>query len=611
MYLSPLRSMKVLITIIVLLFSLVPTVEAVAQAETSSDLQTFQENLQNARLEKNNRAIVTSLTAIAQKMDDLQRPDSAVFYYLEALNSFDTNNHNAEFYEIKNKLGNIYLTLYDYDNAIKQLEDASEYFLNSKMYEAFVRSSNQLGVAYLNGDQEILSRRSFLKSIEINRKFLRDTSLTIENNTFLIRYLNNRGDFNSSVKLANTNIKLAEKIKLTSGIVDNLIFAGNGYLQTTRYAEAIESLKRAEQLSIEAGLPDQLPEIYHLLTKASLNTNDPSAAMTYLEDYTSAVNKQTNMEIVKSSKEIAEKFNSEKKDSKIKFLETQNAIKTFNAQKQRATIIFLIVGLVLFGLLLYVIYRNYTNQIKNNQIIDEQKSLLHSQTLKQSQQDNQIIAMEAMLKGQEVERNRIGKDLHDSLGATLSTIKLHMSAITRSEQGAEQGLQKTKELLDDACEEVRKISRDMMPITLSNYGLNVALEELVDKFTTPAGPQVIYQVYGLHKLGNRDVELFIYRVIQELINNCIKHAQADEILLQINYLEDNMVITVEDDGRGFNYVPGESKGMGIKNIEYRVRYLKGNLTIESKPGQGTTTVIEIPNQVLSEHPLASIHNDEV
>jgi len=545
-------------------------------------------------------------------MDDLQRPDSAVYYYLEALNSFNSNNHNAEFYEIKNKLGNIYLTLYDYDNAIKQLEDASEYFLKSKMYEAFVRSSNQLGVAYLNGDQEILSRRSFLKSIEINRKFLRDTSLTIENNTFLIRYLNNRGDFNSSVKLANTNIKLAEKIKLTSGIIDNLIFAGKGYLQTTRYEEAIESLKRAEQLSIEAGLPEQLPEIYHLLTKASLNTSDPTGALTYLEEYTSAVNKQNNMEIVKSSKEIAEKFNSEKKDSKIKFLETQNAIKTFNAEKQRATIIFLMVGLVLFGMLLYVIYRNYTNQIKNNQIINEQKSLLHSQTLKQAQQDNQIIGMEAMLKGQEAERNRIGKDLHDSLGATLSTIKLHMSAITRSEQqGAELGLQKTKELLDDACEEVRKISRDMMPITLSNYGLNVALEELVDKFTTPAGPQVIYQVYGLHKLGNRDVELFIYRVIQELINNCIKHAQADEILLQINYLEDKMVITVEDDGRGFNYIPGLSTGMGIKNIEYRVRYLKGNLTIESQPGQGTTTVIEIPNQVLTDHPMANIYNEEV
>ena len=545
----------------------------------------------------------------ALRVQEQGKKDSAVYYYLEAIRHANEAPKGEEYYNVCYRLGSLYYELNDNVNAVKYLEQANRYFLEQKNYRQFVTGSNLLGLSYLGLNDEVLSRRNFIRSIDINKKYLKDTTLSIANNTLIIQHLLRKGDHNSALKLANSNINLATTIHEPELIVSNLVLAAESNYQLKNMAAARSQLLEAEELNHENKLTGHFPEIYELLTKIAIEAGNKEENMTYLNKYTQARNKANEIEIVKSSKEISEKFNSETKDNTIRFLENQNAIKTFTSQKQRATIIFLLAGILLVGLIVYLAFRNYKTQMLNTQIISKQQAELNEQKLKQAQQDNQIIAMESMLRGQEEERNRIGKDLHDSLGAMLSTIKLHMGSIrTADNNGMQHNLQKTKELLDDACEEVRKISRDMMPITLSNYGLNVALEELIDKFSADKGPQVIFQVYGMHRIANKETELYIYRIIQELLNNALKHAQASEILIQINYLEDKMVITVEDDGSGFHYDLNKYSGMGIKNVDYRVNYLKGELIVDTSPGNGTMTVIEIPNETLSEPASGSSHS---
>lgn len=528
------------------------------------------------------------------------KKDSAVYYFLETLKKNQNIYKNADYYQVCFQLGALYYDLLDYENAVVFLEIATRYFLEMQDYKNFVKSSNLLGLSYMGMNKEVLSRRYFIRSIDANKKFLQDTTLSIANNTLIIQYLRSKGENNKALKLANSNINLATSIQQPQLIVSNLVLAANSNFNLKNSEQAASQLLEAEKLSISNNKLKDLPEIYELLTKIAIGNGDTAQTLAYLNKYTKALNRVNNLEIYKSSKEISEKYNSENKDNTIKFLENQNAIKTFTSQKQRATIIFLLAGILLVALIVYLAFRNYKNRITNSQIINKQQAELNEQKLTQAQQDNQIIAMESMLLGQEEERNRIGKELHDSLGAMLSTIKLHMGTIqTVEKNGSPNNLVKTKELLDDACEEVRKISRDMMPITLSSYGLNVALEELFDKFSSESGPQVTFQVYGMYRIANKETELYIYRIIQELLNNAIKHANANEILIQINYLDEKMVITVEDDGAGFDYDPNKYAGMGIKNIIYRIKYLKGDLTVDSSKGNGTTTVIEIPNTTLS------------
>lgn len=559
---------------------------------------TLHEDLQHALAQNKSARIIDAYIRLAEHMETNSQADSAVYYYLKALGAYG-NDKKEGFYSIKSKLGSLYLVLLDYDNAVAQLNESTQYYFKKKKYYDYVKNSNLLGMAYLKQKNQVLARRNFLNSIEINNTYLKDTVLKIENNSFMIQYLLEQGDNNSALKLANTNIKLAEIKKLPGDLVKNKIYAATSLFSIGKFKEANQILLSTESLATANKLTEDLPGIYKLLSKTSLELGLKDSVIYFLDKYTMSIKELTNMEIVRSSKEISEKFNSENKDNIIKYLESQNAIKTFNQQKQQTAIIILFVGLLMLGLLLYFIYRNYTNQIKNNEIINEQRTKLNEQQLKQAQKDNQIIAMEFMLRGQEDERNRIGKDLHDSLGAMLSTIKLHMSTIKPADGAPANGnFEKTKNLLDDACEEVRKISRDMMPITLENYGLDVALGELTDKFTTEAGPQVIYQAFGRNYILSKDNELFIYRMIQELVNNSIKHAEATEILIQINFLETKMVITVEDDGKGFYYHPELFKGMGLKNLDYRVQYLHGEMSIDTQPNHGTTVVIEIPAEVL-------------
>lgn len=563
-----------------------------------SKKSTLRNELKYAFSKKDSGQVIDALVNLAQLMESNSQSDSAVYFYLKALTAFGKTK-NSSYYSIKSELGALYMKVLDYENAIRQLTESTQYFFNSKKYYEFVKNSNLLGMAYLKEKNQVMARRNFLNSIEINNTHLRDTALKIENNSFMIQYLLEEGDNNSALKLANTNIKLSEIKNLKSQLVNNQIYAASSLFNTKNFRQSNQMLLAAESLANSNNLTENLPGIYKLLSKTSLELSLKDSVLYYLDQYTASIKELTNLEIMRSSKEISEKFNSENKDNIIKYLESQNAIKTFNQQKQQTAIIILFSGLLLLGLLLYFIYRNYSNQIKNNQIINEQQKKLNEQQLQQAQKDNQIIAMEFMLRGQEGERNRIGKDLHDSLGAMLSTIKLHMSTIKPADnQVTKNNYEKTKHLLDDACEEVRKISRDMMPITLENYGLDVALGELVDKFTSVAGPQVIYQSFGQNYILSKENELFIYRIIQELINNSIKHANASEILVQINFMEDKMVITVEDDGKGFYYHPELFKGMGLKNLDYRVQYLHGEMSIDTQPNHGTTIVIEIPAQIL-------------
>jgi two-component system NarL family sensor kinase len=390
------------------------------------------------------------------------------------------------------------------------------------------------------------------------------------------------------------NNKVAQRFGNESMLAKTEYQLGVLYFKMQNLDKAKDYLEQAEPHFLKNEDYISLQSLYKLLTQSYIELGKKDSIKPTLDKYFAVVDKIKNTEIVKSSQEIAQKFDSEKKDEVIQQLENENELKTINSRQQKTIIYILIFSFLASILVVYLIYNNYVNRLKTNQIIAQQQSELRDKQLKQVEQESQIKAMESMLMGQEAERNRIGKELHDSLGATLSTIKLQMSSSPGNDHPEGHAMKKAKEMIDEACEEVRKISRDMMPITLTKYGLHTALEELIDKYNFEGGPNVIYQAFGIIQHDNKDLDLFTYRIIQELVNNCIKHAQAQEIIVQINYLEDLMIITVEDDGNGFDFENTQYQGMGLKNVEYRAQYLKGKFSVESSPGVGTIMVVEIP-----------------
>ena len=149
------------------------------------------------------------------------------------------------------------------------------------------------------------------------------------------------------------------------------------------------------------------------------------------------------------------------------------------------------------------------------------------------------------------------------------------------------------DMLDGSVQELRRVAHAMMPPSLEVFGLKAALRDYVKSVDSMKTMKAVFQVVGEeHKLASEN-ELIVYRIVQELMNNILKHAQATECLIQLAYLPDQLSITVEDDGNGFDSQL-EKKGMGWINIRQRVKFLKGSLDLNTSEGNGTSVQINIP-----------------
>ena len=227
-----------------------------------------------------------------------------------------------------------------------------------------------------------------------------------------------------------------------------------------------------------------------------------------------------------------------------------------------------------------------------------QKQRLKSWQLRQQiaelEQRQEMAALRAMVEGEEQERMRIARELHDGLTGLLSAARHQVeSAFRRLPETDTLVTSPATELLDRACGEVRRISHNLMPYALQRHGLATALQEYCANVQQSGLLTIDYQQMGWHERLSPPLELWLYRIVQELINNALRHAKAMHALVQLSRHAYNIQITVEDDGRGFDSRKLAAKsGTGLKSIESRVKYMNGSLSVNSD-SRGTSFHIEI------------------
>lgn len=208
---------------------------------------------------------------------------------------------------------------------------------------------------------------------------------------------------------------------------------------------------------------------------------------------------------------------------------------------------------------------------------------------------SETAVMKALIEGQEAERERIAKELHDGLGQHLTAMRMHFQALEafyeRYEVKPVEVFQKLNGTLHTTITEVKSISRNLMPAVLKDYGLEKALEYLCQNIQDSV--KVQFQSVHMDRQVDKAQKIALYRVAQELINNAIKHAQAREVQVQLFGHERSTMLVVEDDGVGFD-PSAHSSGFGLRNIETRVRALDGTITIDTQPGHGTIVTVELP-----------------
>jgi len=281
------------------------------------------------------------------------------------------------------------------------------------------------------------------------------------------------------------------------------------------------------------------------------------------------------------------RYNYEAKQKEVEQLEQEKKLQELTLKERRNTVILLVTAMLAIIITSLLAYRNY-----------RQKQKLQQQRINELETEKQLAATEAVLKGEEQERTRLAKDLHDGLGGMLSGIKYSLNIMKGNlimTPDNAQAFERSMDMLDSSIKEMRRVAHNMMPEALVKFGLDTALKDFCNDINQSSALKVNYQSIGLEDAElDQTTAITIYRIIQELLNNVMKHATAKNVIVQVSKTDNVLSVEVEDDGKGFETtILHQSKGIGWTNIQSRIEFLKGKLDVQSGPGKGTSVHIEL------------------
>ena len=277
--------------------------------------------------------------------------------------------------------------------------------------------------------------------------------------------------------------------------------------------------------------------------------------------------------------ELETKYQTAQKETQI--AQQQTEIQQTKTRLLIAVILFLV---LFFGALLVYLFLKQRQKLLQNKIItiEQQKKLELTQ---------------AIIDGEEQERTRLAKELHDGIGGLMSMLKLQFTNFKKTHAEIQDSTEYNSalDLLNTASQDIRKISHALMPSALERLGLIDAVQQFCTSMQSSAGFEIDFQHYNINERLPQRFELLAYRIIQELLNNIIKYAEAKEVLVQLAKNENHLSITIEDDGKGFDVSSIKNKdGIGLQSMQKRIELLGGKMDIDSAIGKGTSVNIELP-----------------
>lgn len=359
------------------------------------------------------------------------------------------------------------------------------------------------------------------------------------------------------------------------------------------YAEAQQFAITGQELALNSKRYKVVSDAYSVLRHIAAQKEDYKKALQYADLYKRYADSATNSTTQQVTLSLESKYQHQKKEKEIAELKAESAEKELLIVKRNRLL--MIGGLSTTILLLSIgwLYRNS----KQKQTIAEKEQHIQQEQIKFLKRQQQVVSLQSMLNGQETERTRIAKDLHDGLGGLFSTIKMNFSVLQHEHPGLKKStlFQKSYELVDTASRELRRIAHNMMPEVLLKLGLIQAVQDMCASVSSGKLLHVTLQAYGMNKRLDATTEIMLYRILQELLNNIIKHAQATEAIIQFNQNGNRLNVTVEDNGKGFNTQDIDTaRHSGMESVKNRVHYLNGSIHIDSQQGVGTTLLMEFP-----------------
>ena len=502
--------------------------------------------------------------------------DIAARYYYQSASLLDQSGNRAQLGNTFNALGKLYRKTRDLKRSLENYDKAMALFRSINDSTGISMIYNESGVVfeYAGEYEKAIERYSASLNIDRRRNFSEGMCYALSNLAGVYTLQNKFGEAEKYLLQA---LNLRRAMKDSFALALNFSDLGSTYKSSGKYEKAKIYLDSSNQLADKMGYPELKRNNYEVLSEVAEKQGNYALALEYFQKRTALQDSIFGIAKTKQIEELNTRYETEKKE---RMIEEQNN----KLARQKFLIGGVMAVVVLGGMLGYTQHRRYRWK---------QEAKMQATILKQQEE-----ATRAILEAEEAERQRIAKDLHDGVGQMMSAAKMNLSAFEsntffRNEE-EKQNFEKIISLVDESCKEVRVVSHNMMPNALLKNNLASAIREFIDKLDHKKLNVHLY-TQGLDDRLDSNVETVLYRVIQECVNNVIKHANADTLDITLIKEDGEITATVEDNGRGFDINDKDKfDGIGMKNIRTRVEYLKGTVDFNSEPGKGTLVALHIP-----------------
>ncbi|MCB0572599.1 MAG: tetratricopeptide repeat protein [Phaeodactylibacter sp.] len=525
-----------------------------------------------------------ALNGLGACFAERHQSDSAMVYYIRSAEVKEKTGNLSDLASAYSNIGNLFQDEQAYDKGISYLEKALKIRQELGEDKRIIYTYNNLAVAYgTKGDIEqamAYARKGISLALEQGNKFVAGViSGGIGN------LLNKKGEYREAIRWCEQSAALLKEANRRPNLVFPLVNMATAYNSLNEPAKALSVAQEGYAIMLETGQVQPLEVYYEEMAKAYEKMGDYHQAYFWFKKFMVLDDSLFKADNVRNIAEMEARYETQKKEAEIAAQQLQLSEQQRRLFRQRTWIFSLAMAILALAMLGYLFYNRY--RLRKKAELDA--ALIHEQKL----------GLNAVIEAQEAERRRIAKDLHDSIAQQLVALKLgfdklHSKLAASSPDDARQ-LGAMAQQLDASCTEVRNISHVMLPPALEQHGLAPSLELLLRNSFQQVGIKTEFEYYGLPEVLDEKIEVGIYRIAQELVNNILKHSGAGRVAFQLYHAGGNLVLKVEDDGRSFDFEAARVKGsMGLLNILSRVANLGGAFFSEPGRPQGTISTVRIP-----------------
>ena len=516
-----------------------------AKGEKETGIEYHMQALSIFQQFKNRLGLYKTYNNLGILFRSIGEPDKAIEYYrlagqeliqLEIELRENNKNYDLGRGALKNNIANIYFDLAQFDSSLVNAREAHSLYKKTGVEQYEPNALEVIGSSLLMQKQYQSAIDTFQLAVKLSQKYgnLKEQALIQYR---LSQAYNQKGNSSKAIELGRNSLSNAKKV------------------------ESLEDIRNAHSAIADAA-------------NSLGNYKMAFDNQRFYKQYSDSV---LNLEKVQAIAEIDTKFKTAEKEKTIAEQKLTLAEQEVDIKEQQANIAWLgggVLVLLMGGIIFYIQNRAQQKAQLQEAIITEQER-----------------GIEAIFQATEEERVRIAKDLHDGVGQKLSALKMGFEQLIAKANLAE-GSAQIKTLIDETARDTRNISHQMMPKTLTELGLAPAVEDSLAKTLGATHIQWNFEHFNLQERYESAKEIALYRILQELINNVIKHSEASEVDIQLFQNGQSLLMVVEDNGKGMDSQTNE--GHGLLNIKNRLKTFQGKANFESELNQGTTITISLP-----------------